>query len=215
MAEAHDYSPYDHINERWPTNGDRIFSPGRHATPADDVGERAYRLGKGYKLAGDVLVGNFLGEPRDHDNLIYPILYCYRHYIEVALKEIVEKHGQWIGITLSKIDHNLPELWKIFLQIAVAYHNDPSDETVVVVSGCINEFAQVDPGSFAFRYARDKRSGALIPLGFGTIDLVNVLDVMNGIQNFFECADLDFTHKREAAAVVVVVDEARRFYGSA
>ena len=98
----------------------------------------------------------------------------------------------------------------LFLQIAVAYHNDPSDEAAVAVSGCINEFAQVDPGSFAFRYARDKRRGALIPLGFGTIDLVSVLDVMNEIQNFLECADLDFTHKRDA--VSIEMDEARRLY---
>ncbi len=114
MIEKRDYSPFDRTNERWPTKGDRIFSPGWDATPAHFVDERAYRLGKGYKLAGDVLVGNFLGEPRDHDNLIYPILYCYRHYIEVALKEIVESHGQWVGITLSKKDHNLPKLWSFF-----------------------------------------------------------------------------------------------------
>jgi len=84
------------------------------------------------------------------------VVYCYRHYIEVALKEIVEDHGQWVGITLPKKDHNLRELWKLFLEIAVAYHNDPSDEAAVAVSDCIDEFAQVDPGSFAFRYARDK-----------------------------------------------------------
>ena len=206
MAEEHAYSPFDRNNERWPTKGDRIFSAGRDARPADSIGERNYRLGKGYKLAGDVLVGNFLGEPRDHDNLIYPILYCYRHYIEVALKEIVEDHGQWMGITLSKKDHNLRELWKLFLQIALAYHHDPSNEAAIVVSNCIEEFAQVDPGSFAFRYARDKRSDALIPLGFGAIDLVNVLDVMNGIQNFFECSDLDFNHKRDVACEIAAAD---------
>jgi hypothetical protein len=200
MAKERDYGPFDRINERWPGKGDQIFSHGSDARPADNIGERYYRLGKGYKLAGDVLVQNFLGEPHDHDNLIYPILYCYRHYIEVTLKEIVENHGQWVGIILQKKDHDLPRLWKLFFQIALVYHNDPSDEAAVAVSGCIDEFAQVDPGSFAFRYARDKRSDALIPLEFGTIDLVNVLDVMNGLQNFFECADLDFTHKRDAAS---------------
>jgi len=199
MAEKRDYSPFDRINGRWPAKGDRIFSPGRDAIPANSVGERVYRLGRGYKLAGDILVGNFLGEPCDHDDLIYPILYCYRHYIEVTLKEIVENYGQSVGITLSKRNHNLPGLWKLFPQIAAAYHNDPSDTAAVAVSDCIHELAQVDSGSFAFRYAQDKRSDALIPLEFGAIDLVNVLDVMNGIQNFFECAGLDFNHKRDMA----------------
>ncbi len=202
MSVKRDYSPFDRINERWPTLGDRIFSPGRDATVARDVGERIYRLGQGYKLAGDVLVQNSLGEPRDHDNLVYPILYCYRHYIEITLKEIIEKHGQWIGVTLSKRDHKLPELWGLFLRIAIEYHNDPSDDAALAVSACIDELAQVDPSSVAFRYARDKKTNYLIPLPFAGIDLVNLHDVMNGIANFFECADLAFDHERDRTTLL-------------
>jgi hypothetical protein len=209
MSEKRDYSPFDRINERWPTWGDCVLSPGRDATPADAVDERAYRLGKGYKLAGDVLVQNLAGEPFDYDNLIYPILYCYRHYIELALKDIVEEHGKWVGVGLHDKDHKLLELWKLFLRIATTYHNDPQDEAALAVSSCIQEFAQVDPGSFAFRYARHKKTDSIIPLDFGSIDLANLHDVMNGIANFFECADLDFTHKRDAASIEM--DEARRF----
>ncbi len=29
------------------------------------------------------------------------------------------------------------------------------------------------------------------------LDLVQLHDVMNGIENFFKCFDLDFTHKEE------------------
>jgi hypothetical protein len=31
------------------------------------------------------------------------------------------------------------------------------------------------------------------------LDLVRLHDVMNGIENFFECADLDFTYKTDCA----------------
>ena len=199
MPEKRNYSPFDRSNERWPTLGDRIFAPGRDAWPANSIGERVYRLGEGYKLAGDALVQNFLGEANDHDNLIYPILFCYRHYIEIALKEIIEEHGPWVNITLSKKDHKLPELWRLFEQIAIAYDNNPSDDAAQAVSGCIDEFSECDPTSTAFRYATDRQTGALIPLEFGTIDLVNLHDVMNGIANFFECAALDFAHKRDMA----------------
>jgi hypothetical protein len=147
-----------------------------------------------------MLVQNFLGEARDHDNLMYPILYCYRHYIEIALKEIIEKHGPWVDVSLpEKKDHELPKLWKLFQQFAITYGNDPSYEAAQAVSACIDEFANYDPNGFAFRYATDSRRGALIPLEFGTIDLINLHDVMNGIANFFECAELDFSQQRDAA----------------
>ena len=119
MAEQRDYSAFDRFNERWPKKGDRIFSPGRDGWIANSVGERVYRLGKGYKLAGDALVENSLGDANDHDNLIYPILYCYRHYIEIALNEIIEKHGPWLGPSLKEKNHGLRDLWKLFQQTAL------------------------------------------------------------------------------------------------
>jgi hypothetical protein len=200
MHEKRDARPLDRFSERWPTKGDRIFLPGRDAWPADSIGERVYRLAKGYKLAADALVHNFLGEPRDHDNLIYPILFCYRHYIEITLKQIIDDHGPWLGIRPGNQDHKLPELWKLFLQIAVAYHNDPADIAADAVESCIHELSRFDPGAVAFRYAKDRRTKSLIPLGFGSVDLINMHDVMSGIANFFECATLDFGQKREIAS---------------
>ena len=196
-----DYHPFQRINGRWPRIGDRIFSPGDDAWPAKSLEERNYRLGAGYKRAGDVLAQNLFGEARDHDNLMYPILFCYRHYIEIALKEIIERYGQWVNVVLrGKKDHELPKLWKLFLQIAVAYGNDPSYEAAQAVSACIEEFANYDPNGFAFRYATDNsRRRVLIPLEFGPINLVNLHDVMNGIANFLECAESDFAHKWDAA----------------
>jgi hypothetical protein len=156
-----------------------------------------YRLAKGYKLAGDTLVCNFLGEHRDYDNLIYPVLFCYRHYIELTLKEIVRKYGPWVEVPLKDKNHKLPELWELFLRVTTAYGNDPQYEAAVAVNSCITELAKVDPGSFAFRYASD-RHDKFIQLEFGTIDLDNLCDVMDGIANFFECAELDFSSKRNA-----------------
>jgi hypothetical protein len=184
---------------RWPAKGDRIFYQGQDARAANSLGERVYRLAKGYKLAGDTLVYNFLGEHRDYDDLNYPILFCYRHYIELTLKEIVQKHGPWVDVLLPDENHKLPELWGLFLQVATAYGNDPQYEAAAAVASCITELAKFDPSSFAFRYASyKKRTGKLIPLEFGTIDLDNLHDVMDGIANFIECAEADFSSKRDA-----------------
>jgi hypothetical protein len=62
----------------------------------------------------------------------------------------------------------------------------------------LDEMARFDPYSFAFRYSKDKQRGELIRLEFPTIDIANVCEVMNGIANFLECAELDFDSKRDS-----------------
>ena len=59
--------------------------------------------------------------------------------------------------------------------------------------------ASLDANSTAFRYARDRQSHTP-DLPRGVLDLIRLHDVMNGIENFFECAELDFSHMEDVAA---------------
>jgi hypothetical protein len=197
--DSYSYDVFDRFTERWPEAGDRLLSPGRDTFLAKDAAERNYRLLQGYKRAGDILIQNALTERYDCDNLVFPALFNYRHYIELALKAIIEEHGGFAGVSLGEKDHKLPELWKLFLKIALAFGNDCSDAAAIAVGGCIIEFASVDASSTAFRYARSKQ-GHTPALPSCGLDLVRLHDVMNGIENFFECSDIDFTHKAELAA---------------
>jgi hypothetical protein len=193
------YDVFSLFTERWPAAGDRLFSPNPDALLAEDAAERNYRLLRGYKRAGDILIQNALAEPYDRDSLIFPAIFSYRQYIELALKAIIEDHGAFAGVSLGSRNHKLPELWQSFVKIAKAFGDDCSDTTAVVVSTCIDEIAAVDPGSTAFRYACNL-DGGTPTLPIDGLNLVGLHDVMNGVENFFECADLDFTHKAELAA---------------
>jgi len=192
------YTIFDRFSERWPKAGDRLLSPGRDTSFAEKADERNYRLLKGYKRAGDILVQNALEELYDCENLVFPALFNYRHYIELALKAIIEDHGAFAGVSLGSRNHELPELWQMFLKIAIAFGNDDSAAEAVAVGNCIDEFVKIDANSTTFRYARDLK-GCIPALPRDGLDLVRLHDVMNGIENFFECADLDFTHKAELA----------------
>jgi hypothetical protein len=99
-------------------------------------------------------------------------------------------------VSLGRKDHKLSDLWRLFIKIASAFGDDCSDAMVTSVTKCIEELAKIDPNSTAFRYASnlDGRSPDLPSHG---LNLMSLHDVMNGIENFFECADLDFTHKIE------------------
>jgi len=187
---------FERFTERWPEAGDRLLSPGRDTFLAEGADERSFRLLRGYKRAGDVLVQRALTDRYDRDSLVFPALFNYRHYIELALKAIAEEHGAFARMALGTKNHKLPELWKLFLMIAKAFGNDCSDHAAIAVGEYISEIAGVDAGSTAFRYARNW-NGSTPALPGNGLDLVRLHDVMNGIENFFECADLDFTHKQE------------------
>ena len=189
---------FDHPGNRWPVADDQLLTAGRDTYLAESAFERGFRLLRGYKRAGDVLVQQALSDRADRDNLVFPALFNYRHYIELALKAIIEKHGAFAGVTLGRKDHGLPDLWRLFVQIATKFQNDPADPAALSVGQCIDELAKIDANSTVFRYARTLRGD--VPALPERLDLVNLHDVMNGIENFFECADLDFQHKADCAA---------------
>lgn len=190
---------FSRFTQRLPEAGDQLFVSGRDSFLAQGADERRYRLQQGYKRAGDILIQNPFADAYDRDNLIWPVIFCYRHYIELALKTIIEEHGPFAGVSLGKKNHDLRRLWEIFVEIAAAFGYDYSDAMLATVGGRIEEFSALDPGATAFRYACNV-DGTIPTLRGEGLDLVTLHDVMNGIENFFEGADLDFTHKQELAS---------------
>lgn len=189
------YDVISPINERWPKLGDKLVSPGYDAFLALESAERRYRLQKGYKRAGDILIQRALEECHNKNNLVFPALFNYQHYIELALKAIIERHGYRADVSPSR-NHDLSQLWRQFLRVVEAFGLDPSEIVIASVGACVAEFASIDAGSTAFRYVQDLSSDAY---GGKGINLVHLHDTMNGIENFFECSDLEFTHQADIA----------------
>ncbi|MGD0867239.1 MAG: hypothetical protein ABSA49_16980 [Rhizomicrobium sp.] len=190
------YDAFSGAMERWPQAGDQLFRPGRDSFLAKHKAERNYRIRRGYKQAGDILIYSALTDRCVRDSVIFPAIFNYRHYIEIALKTIIEDHGEFAGVAIGSRNHKLPELWQLFLGIATAFGNDCSDTATIAVGKCIDEFNVVDDRSTAFRYSDDLRGGT--PPLPEDLDLLGLRDAMTGIENFFECADLDFTSKKES-----------------
>lgn len=194
---TYDYDVFSCVNERWPRIDDRIFPPGSDVYFANSKPERNYRCLRGYKRAGDLLIQNALTDISNRKNLIFPAFFSYRHYIELALKATIEDHGEFAGVSLTSRNHELPELWGMFVKICKAFDTGGSDE-IDAVGKCINDFINIDPRSTAFRYGAN-RDGNIPPLLAYGIDLIRVHDVMNGIEKFFECCDMHFTRLKEEA----------------
>jgi len=156
-------------------------------TFSDQAVSRHVQIWSGYMRAGDALIDVCDHSALERNELIYPILFCYRHALEMAMKWIVRRYGSFAGVPAPELDHDLWQLWRACKAI-FEFSGEDVDGTSEVVEKIIKEFHDLDSGSLSFRYSVS-RNGILIRLPEGLIDLANVRDVMKGMANFFDGAD--------------------------
>ena len=60
-----------------------------------------------------------LREQRWRYDLVYPMLYCYRHAVETGLKWLITQYGPPVGVKPQNINdtHDLLKLWRDFRRI--------------------------------------------------------------------------------------------------
>lgn len=179
---------------RWPRKDDRPFNQPKGLETAGplvtDELTRTVSIMNGFMLAGEALADLTLSEPLQRYDLVYPMLFCYRHAIEAGLKWIIAQYGPVVGNKSVDINntHHLWKLWKCCVEIYLAHGEKEGKEELMSVEKSIKQFHDWDKGGMAFRYATDNR-GAMVNFQHGNIDIANLKDVMQGIANFFRGAD--------------------------
>ena len=118
-----------------------------------------------YKTAGDRLVDGLQRGPKSELYQVFPIVFLYRHYLELKLKEILRVLLDWDGNRDDEIPriHDLTTLWATVRQLLEKFDNDVIEhcenaglEEAAAIYHAIEqrviEFDDIDPGSFNFRY---------------------------------------------------------------
>lgn len=143
----------------------------------------------GYKNAADHLVQKIEETDSEQDTLIYPILFLYRQYLELAIKDLIR-----CGRKLQDIDesfpkhHRIDDLWKICNKLLLEISPGNSTEEQTHIGRLIDEFCTIDPMSMAFRYPEDLNGNPSLP-GINHINLRNVKQVINKISIILDGAD--------------------------
>jgi len=90
-------------------------------------------LAGSYKTAADILVHRTVQNNTDKDALVYPIVFLYRQYLELGLKEIIREGRLFLdeGNEFLKV-HRLHDLWPTVKEIIekVYSHEDSHDSSV-------------------------------------------------------------------------------------
>lgn len=173
------------LEYRWPKKGDRLLRRSGDWNHGISFSKqpisRHAHLWHGYMSAGAGLVELCTQDGYEHERhfVIYPILFNYRHGLELAMKWVVlmySGHGRMN-------DHDLWKLWKRCRAICEQYE-DNDREAIGVVERIVNEFHSLDKAGITFRYGWTK-NGKAIKLPEHMVDLENIRDVMEGVAGYF------------------------------
>ncbi len=143
----------------------------------------------GYHRAGKVLASR-LAESRgyaDYDG--YPVLFLYRHALELYLKALVYRGALLMGLIGKKdasppglferheLSRLLPALRSIFYELKWNF-TETSFSSIDEFIAVIQSVDAIDPRSFAFRYPMDRTGEAHLPRHFviNTIVFTEKLD---------------------------------------
>lgn len=86
-------------------------------------------------LAGAALADQALKEHVQRYDLVYPMLYCYRHAVEIGLKWLIAQYGPPVDVKPLNLSetHNIWILWQACLRIDKKCGAGEEDESLKVV----------------------------------------------------------------------------------
>jgi hypothetical protein len=215
-------SDLDDQKQPWPKKGQTLFCSAKDGWNSACLNWQADNfepMCAGYLLSAELLIDHVVATHRDQDLLVYPIIFQYRHYIELRLKQLVALGRGLTGDRGKEAwGHSLLELWKMVRPLLEKIEAHGPKEDLEAVEEIVNQFDQVDRTGESFRYAQDTK-GKNPLAGITHINLRNLRDVMKGITAFFEGATMQLSVFLEnmaegRAAECKAVLEARAEYES-
>ena len=182
MADWHRFSPQAHVH------GNVVLNFTRH--PKGDL----HIYARAYQEAATALVEVFRAKRYYSDAEACPIVFLYRHAVELYLKTILLWGGGLVrlqtGETLDldrMFQHHefkflLPNVRKVFEAAGWATCCEAATRygALAEIEAIIMEIEEIDPNSFAFRYPVDRKGVAPLPeqFHFNVVALGKDLDLL-------------------------------------
>lgn len=154
----------------WPVRGEKLF---RDDLP--DWRNNAclywhggwYVYAESYREAAQVLVQEVTERRGLVDLLVYPIVYTYRHYLELSMKHLISSGHALLDEHRDFAEsHDLSKLWRDCRDVLARVPPPPSKDDLAAVDEKISELSTLDPGSMSFRYpvgSAKQGRGPLLP----------------------------------------------------
>ena len=153
----------------------------------------------GYRRAGDILVTEVRRSRHEADALVYPIVFCYRQYLELLLKDTLAEARRYFDMSETvPPKHSLMLFWRPLRRL-IAQRWPESEDEMDSVQDALRQFDSVDRLSFAFRYASTPKGDPSLPKEMLRINLRNLSEVVTRVGTFLEACATGLAVEREAA----------------
>ncbi len=150
------------------TGADSLFAGGAGTATIGSVSNLDFpwdRYRDGYYEAA-TLLSTLYGEETMSPWVAYPILFLYRHYLELILKSLIlEANASFKGLSGAQAsdlqkhitrEHNLTTLWETFVKIVVDNRRSPMIDDTAPIRRVLAQFTELDPVSMNTRYGLKK-----------------------------------------------------------
>lgn len=138
-----------------------------------------------YKNGANTFIDKSLNDRELRDDLIYPLVFIIRHYIEIRLKSMIQELNYYLEFKSDFPNgHNLILLWDKFASKYKASGGNTNRDEFNTMKCLIKEFHDVDPNSEAFRYPVDKKGEVTQTMEF--INYLHLQDTFEKVCNLLD-----------------------------
>lgn len=149
---------------------------------------------KGYKYAAEATYGKFKscnGSIEIQDSICYPLIFLYRHIVELYLKyayiELKKRENSEIQKFFAKGEHGLLTIWQLIKDDIIELSNRIDFKiNIEAIEHYITVIEQEDKCSFNYRYPITKKA-EIIHKESKYLDVTNLHDKMNSLFDYFDC----------------------------
>lgn len=183
----------------WPGPNDALFVNNLEHKPTLGTGPAGpgwFEYIESYRYAARALVDIAVADDNDRMPIPHlagiPVLFLYRHYLELVMKELLVTGAWHQGRTFTSADaadygHDLLKLWQACQDTVDAIWpgaNDRSSEGLTALTRQIEELATLDPGSFSARYPTTR--GGVVSLPADQFESYDVSVFADGVERIGE-----------------------------
>ena len=124
-----------------------------------------------YKLAAETIADRITHDNSNIDYLVYPLIFLYRHYFELRIKEILFTSQDYSDIKIDMpFHHDLLKAWEKCLEKIKEIRPEVRSSQLQNVEMVLRDFNKYDNTSMSFRYPIDKKNNPTL----NSLNYINV-----------------------------------------